>query len=945
MRSMINLTIQTEFNFKNTYGKIEDVIGLTNGQKAVGVADPNNTFAHIYLEKQCQKFSIKPIFGVRLMVVDRPEEKVRSRFGPEYIFIAKNIDGFKEINELVKTSYDKFYYKAMISTEDMLGVSANVFVICECPQTFERLDYIGLSPSTPRMMLDFDVPKVAIQKNRYFRPEEKEIYQLLAGARKSGTGWNFLFNSQTYPQHIVTTEEWFQIWKDEEAINNTHIIAEQCEVEIPRASMVKYNGKKTIEAECIKGALKLGIDLDLEPYKSRYEREIKLIKEKEYPDYFMIVAEMIAKAKKTMLVGPARGSSAGSLVCYLMGITTVDPIPHGLIFERFIDINRMDLPDIDVDFPDVKRQSVIKNLIKDYKANNVCHISNINRMGAKSTIGEIAMALSIPKWEVDLVKESIVDRSGGDARAAMAAADTLNTTDVGKEFLKKYPAVARIEDIEGHATHAGKHAAGIIVCNDEITDFGGVNSREGTIMMDKKSAEAKNLLKIDALGLRTLSILEECADQIGMKYEEYYSLPLDDEKTFQIFKDMRLSGIFQFEGRAMQMLCKNMGCEHFNDIVALTALARPGPLHSGAAAKFISRRTGVEPIEFVCQHESYINETKDTMGVIVYQEQLMNLCRNCGNMSWEDVSEIRKAASKTLGKEFFNQYREKFMKGAKENQIDDQEAVEMWENMMTFGSWGMNLSHSVSYGYISYWCAYMKANHPAEYTVANLNHSSSEESAIRILRDATENDGLEYVPVDPDESGLKWIAKGNVLIGGLTNIKGIAEAKAKEIIAKRKTGGAPSPSLVAKLLNPKTPYDILYPCEHYYGDYYKNYQSYGIPFPLTVANNIEDEGDYILLGRVVKKDLRDLNEYNEVVKRNGVVWNTNNKDLRLVVEDDTNQILCKITRFDFDRMGGQSIYESINEGKSYVIIRGTVKKGWRMIYIKAFYNIGVPDED
>lgn len=945
MKQMINLTLQTEFNFKQTYGQIGDLIGFTNGQKCLGVADPNNTYAHFYLEKHCKEFGMKPIFGVRLMVVDRPEDKVRSRFGPEYIFIAKNVDGFKEMNALVKTCYDKFYYKPMISMEDMLNVSNDVFVIAECPQTIDRLDYIALSPSTPKMMLEFDIPKVAIQKNRYPRAPDKLIYELLAGARKSSTGLNYLFNSQTYPQHILTTEEWYRIWQDEEAIENTHVIAEQCDVEIPKASMVKYKGKKNVEEECLRGALKLGIDLSLEPYASRYKREIGLIKEKDYNDYFLIVSEMINNAKKTMLVGPARGSSAGSLVCYLMGITTVDPIPHGLIFERFIDVNRFDLPDIDVDFPDSKRQSVIKNLITKYKSENVCQIANINRMKAKSAISEIAMALSIPKWETDLVKEAIVDRSGGDARSAMAAADTLNTTDVGKEFLKKYPAVKHIEDVEGHATHLGKHAGGIIVCNDDITNFSGFNSREGVIMMDKKSAEAKNLLKIDALGLRTLSVLEEVADQIGWEYSDFYKLPLDDEKTFKLFQDMRLSGIFQFEGRAMQMLCKNMGVEYFDDIVALTALARPGPLHSGAANKFISRRTGKEQIEYVCNHEAYIAETKDTMGVIVYQEQLMNLCRNCGNMSWEDVSEIRKAASKTLGKEFFNQYREKFLKGAKENEIDDSEAVEMWENMMTFGSWGMNLSHSVSYGYISYWCAYVKAHYPAEFAVANLNHSRNEDSSIALLRDCTENDGLTYIPVDPDISGLNWIVNDGVLIGGLVNIKGIAQAKAKEILAKRKAGQAPSPSMVKKLLDPKTPYDILYPTDHYFGEYYKDYQSFGMPYRPTYINDIEDAGEYIIIGKVSAKEIRDLNEYNEVMKRNGKVWANNNKDFRLTITDDTNQILCKITRFDFDRMNAQKIYESLLEGRTYVIIRGQVKEGWRMIYIKAIHDLGVPDAD
>jgi DNA polymerase III alpha subunit len=441
--------------------------------------------------------------------------------------------------------------------------------------------------------------------------------------------------------------------------------------------MVKYSGKKTLAQMCRKGAEKLGIDLDDDgEYSKRYQYEMDLIHEKDYQDYFLITAEMIQDAKKDMLVGPARGSAAGSLVCYLADITTVDPIKHGLLFERFIDVNRSDLPDIDVDFPDEKRAGVIKKLVKKFKQENVCKIASVSKLKAKSAINEIAMSLSIPKWEVDSVKNSIVDRSGGDARAAMAGYDTLTQTDIGREFLEKFPAMKQIEKLEAHSTHSGTHAAGIIVCNEEISNFGGTNSRDGTIMMDKKGAEAKNLLKIDCLGLRTLSVLEECADQIGMPYSEFPNLPLDDEKTYDIFNDMRLSGIFQFEGQAMTMLCDNMGAHNFNDIVALTALARPGPLHSGAASTYIKRRIGEEEITFVCNDETYMDHVSDTQGVIIYQEQLMKICRDMGRMSWEEVSAIRTATSKTLGKDFFDKYRASFLRGAKENEIEAQSATD-----------------------------------------------------------------------------------------------------------------------------------------------------------------------------------------------------------------------------------------------------------------------------
>jgi DNA polymerase III alpha subunit len=939
---MINLTLRSEYSFKKTFGKITDITKHSNGKDYLGIAELNNTFSHVKFEKICKSEGIKPIFGVRLEVVYDSKLKTRSHYGPEHIFIAKNQAGLKAIYELVKSSYDNFYYKPMVPKSHMDSLNrSDVVIICENPYDLESIDYIGLSPSTNKIMLEFDKPFVALNNNAYSRPWDKEPYELLAGARKHGDGFRYLFNDQTYPRHILSEKEWLRLWPNrQDAIDNTYKIAEQCDVEIPSAPMVKYHSEFDIEALCVDGAKELGIDLKGE-YRERLDRELAVILEKDFTDYFMVVAEMIWKAKKKMLVGPARGSSAGSLVCYLLKITTVDPIKHDLLFERFIDINRPDLPDIDIDFPDEKRQAVIKDLFKTYGKDNVYHIANINKLKAKSALDEFGMSLSIPRYKIDIVKDSIVDRSGGDARSSVAVADTLDQTDAGKKMAEEYPKINLVKQAEWHATHASKHAAGIIVCNNELTNYCGVNTRDSVIMMDKKEAEAKNLLKIDALGLRTLSILEDAALLSNNKIDFYYNIPLDDEKTFKIFKDMRLNGIFQFEGQAMQMLCKQMHVDNFDDVVALTALARPGPLHSGSAAKFIKRRNGDEEIDYICRNEDFLRITGETQGTIVYQEQLMMCARIIGQMSWIDVGEIRRSASKTLGKEHFDKYKERFIPGAIKSGLSETEAQELWDSMVTFGSWGMNKSHSVSYGYISYWCAYMKAHFPLEFTVAALNHTRDPSSAIKILRDATVVDGLEYVAVDPDESDVKWTVQDGKMVGGLTNIKGIAEKKAQEIIYKRENNIRFTPSIMEKLLNPVTPYDILYPTKHFYGDLFKAPHKYGLGTPPTFISEIETEedGEFTIVGKVVKKDLRDLNEYNELVKRGGKVLDSDNLFLRLIVEDDTDQIMCKIERFDFDRMNGQMYSETLIEDESWVIIKGKVSKGWRIMKISAIFDL------
>lgn len=942
MKEIVNLSLRTEFSFKSefTYGRISDVMPFENGTGSIGIADVNGTYGFIQLEKMCKAKNIKPIFGVRLMVISDDRVKDRAASGPVYIFIAKNVNGYKEINDLTKTAYDRFYYKPFVTLGDVKRLSDNVFVIAENFIDPARIDYIALTNTTPKMMLDWDIPKVAINNNFYPTAADKTNYELLCGARKHGTSFRFMFNAQTYPMHILTTPEWYRIWKDDEAIENTYRIAAECNVSIPSATMVRFPEKANITTKCLVGAARKGVDLDDPEYKARFERELEIIIEKDYVDYFLVVADMIVEAKRHMLVGPSRGSCAGSLVCYLMDITTIDPIKHGLIFERFIDLNRHDLPDIDIDFPDNKRGDVIKYLIRKYKPENVCHISNINRLKAKSAIGNTAMALSIPYMDAEIVKESIVDRSGGDARAAMAARDTLESTQVGKDFMKKYPAMEAAFALESHAVHTGKHAGGIIVCNEEITRYCGMNTKDGCVMMDKKDAEIKNLLKIDVLGLRTLTILEEAANLAGFDFRDYYELPLDIEKTFTVFNEMRLSGIFQFEGQAMMMLCKEMGVHCFDDIQAITALARPGPLHSGGANTFAKRKTGAEPVEYISNHPIFVDEVKDTYGVIIYQEQLMNLCRKLGNMSWEEVSDIRRAASRTLGKEFFDQYRNSFLKGTRENNIPGNEAIEIWENMMTFGSWGMNKSHTVAYGYISYWCAFMKTHYPLEFAAATMNHIKSEEAALKMLRDMYENDKIEYIDVDPDESDVKWTIKDGKLLGGLTNIVGIAEKQAKDIIRARKTGKPLTNAQYVKLISGTTPYEILYPAQHWWGDYTERPWKYGLPYAPTPIAEINEPGEYIIIGMARQKDLRDMNEYNELVKRGGKVLEEHDKYLRIVVEDDTGQILTKIDRFNYLDMNGPMWADKIVTDKTWLIIKAELKAGgWRVLNINAIADL------
>lgn len=929
---MIHLALRTEFNFKQCFGFTEKIVDYAEAG-AIGVADNGNTFAHLKHHKSCLADEVKPILGVRLMVIDKNIPKVKL-FGSPYIFIARNQVGLSELYQIVKVAYDQFYYHPRLFQSNLRHISKNVIVIATSFSTDNRIDFIGIDQTTPEWIANSagHLPKVAICKNWYQDVDDREVYQLHVGTRK--------MEAQTFPQHILTDDEWLHLWPGHEnAIAMTHEIANMCEnYNLPVAPMVSYTGKVTLKELCVAGARKLKISLDDPQYSERLDRELKLIAEKKYGDYFLIVAQMTRSAKKKMLVGPSRGSSAGSLVCFLAGITEVDPIRFDLLFERFIDINREDLPDIDIDFPDKKRALVIKSLVDVYGADHVSHIATVSTMKPKSSIGNFAQGLCIPKYETDAVKLAIIERSRGDARSMMRIQDTFDTTEVGKEFIKKYPEMEIVYEIEGHASHSGVHAAGIIVCNDRLTKYGGINSRDGVLMMDYRDAEKLNLLKIDCLGLRTLSVLESVADQIGMPYEDFYKLPLDDQKTLDIFNGMRLSGIFQFQGNALQYVTRQMGVETFDDICAITALARPGPIHSGGTNTFIGRRTGANPVEYLSNHDSVVKHTKATYGVIIYQEQLMSIGREYGQLSWSDVGALRKAASKSLGEDFFNKYRDKFIEGAIDNGADEDEANKVWESMVTFGSWGFNKSHAYGYGRISYLTAWCKAHHPLEFAIANLNNAKREDHAIKILRDLVKNDGIEYTAFDPDVSVEEWSVHEGKLLGGLKTLKGIGTKKARKILAAREGLDHYTPSMVRTLMDPDTPFNILFPCEHYWGGFFNNPNDYGLDEPPVTIDTVTEPGNYLFVGKMVDRNIRDLNETQSVARRDGRYLTEHTLFLNLIMEDDTDSIVATVNRYHYEAIG-RSIAEKGKVGTDWYLIKGKIRDKWRRVDIQEILNL------
>lgn len=931
---MIRLALKSEYNFRKTFMHMAEIKDYVIGD-SIGIADINGCYSHPYIEKICKANKLKTIYAVRLSVVKDAtiKEKPRGSFGVEFIFIAKNYDGVVEINELVGKSIENFYYRPNISYIDVNSLSSNVVVISKevCPC---RIDFIGIDLTNIDRYKHLD-NIVYVDNNYYPVKEDKAVYECLASPR---------FENQTYPQHILTIEE-INYYFPKCAIDNTDLISSMCEdIVMKQAETTVYTGNDNIVEWITNGAIDRGIDLSKEPYKSRIKYELDLIESKHYVDYFLMNADLIRYSKSKMYVGPGRGSSSGSLVAFCMGIVDVDPVKYGLIFERFIASDRFDPPDIDTDYNDKLRVKAIKYLADTYGHSKVKHISNLSKLKAKSAITEFAKALDIPPFETIALKDSIIVRSSGDRRVNDTLIDTLKGTESGKAFIEKYPEMMVLGRIEGHSSHTSVHAAGIIVCNDKLTDYitvgsasANIKNRTTVIQCDKKAAENRGLLKIDMLGLRTLTILQDVAEMAGFDYNEYARFKLDDPKVFDIFNNMRLSGIFQFEGEALQMVTSKMGVKNFYDICAITSLGRPGSLNSGGTDRFVKYRTGKEvPVYLSDKHKEI---TEETYGIVIYQETMMNIVRDIAGLTWKQVSQIRRISSKSMGDETMAEFKDTFINGCLAMNETEETAEALWKDIASAGSWIFNKSHAISYAMISYYCAWAKTYHILEFVAANLNNAKSPESALRILRDAVMYDGVDYVHIDVDNSIERWQVVDGKLIGSLTDLPGVGLTKAKNIMGARKGYKKWTPSMIKMMDNPVTIFSILYPTKYHWGDLYKNSKDYGLKYKPINISEVGDKGSSYIIGCLTSIDLRDINDAEAIARRDGRTVDGQPMYVNFKIEDDTGMMFCVVERRSFARFGKMIL--DAKEGEDWFCVKGeiSVNLGWKRVYVKGLVNL------
>lgn len=845
------LRVRTEYSYRNCYGPVTRVAEALEalGSQAAGIVDTTGTWGHVAFTKALKETSVKPMYGTEFTIA-------RGDFKPQCWVLAEELAAFYRLSSANPT------------TEEELIAAKGVIRFAGAALTNpDAFDYIDINPRSTRQtaraleLAKFTgKPIVLTSDNDY--PTLDDQARFLA--------WNDA--KKMTPQHLINADEAWTHFKPfisskhyHQILHHTNEAAERCSgLKLPEAPIISVEGDLAAMVE--EGReYRLGrghIEEWTEEYQKRLDRELAMIAEKEYESYFIVVADMIIWAKERMLVGPARGSSAGSLACYLLQITEVDPLVHNLIFERFIDVNRFDLPDIDIDFSDKRRELVFDYVAEKYGREAVARIGSVNRLKPRSVIAHVGKKLAIPAGASFSVTNVLIEHSSGDARYGYGLEDTLTTTQAGKDFTEKFPEARLMGELENHASHSGQHAAGVIVANVPVVEYCTV--RDGIAHIDKKDAEVLNLLKIDALGLRTLGVIEDTG---CITMQELYDLKLDDPEVFQIFNDRKFSGVFQFEGPAQRRVSIQVPITSFKQIDHVTALARPGPLGGGAAHSYIRRNHGTEEITY--RHPSMEEYLGDTHGVVLYQEQVMRICREVGNFSWADTSAIRRIMSKSMGQEFFDKYGARFVEGAARLGIPPEEAAEIWNEICSFGSWGMNKSHTVSYAIISYWCAYMKRYHPLEYAAASLRNAKDAEQTIEILREL-HSEGVTFVPFDADLSQANWTAADGQLIGGYTNLVGIGAIKAEHYINKRAEKGLTDKDREA-LAKRKAKHQDLTPAHTMWQAIYDAPHEYNIHGKVRQFDELEDNENAVVICQLIKQDRRDKNEAMLVNKRGGTM--------------------------------------------------------------------------
>ena len=663
------------------------------------------------------------------------------------------------------------------------------------------------------------VPLVATSDVHYPHPDDNDMQVILHAARRGSKGFEEQASSWEYDirlthplsdKHIHQRLMGTGLTKREaaQAILATEEIASRCNVKLPQVGRLRFpyppgETNETLIWKWIQAGWRNRIKRSehmrahKDEYKARLKYEMGLIKSKDFIDYFLMLSDLVGRAKdRGIPVGPARGSAAASLVCWLLRITEVNPMLFPvMLFERFIDINRTDIPDVDLDFADDRRDEMRLMAIETYGADHVGNIGTFTKYKGKNSLDDVARVHGIPAWEVKIIKDLIVERSGGDSRFDNSLEDTVEMFPQAKAVMDKYPELAAAYRMEGNYRDMSVHAAGLVIANEPINDTCAMYTRESqgrqlsVLAVDKYDAEYLGLMKADFLGLTTMGAIRLMLNYIGMDLEDMYDVDLNDPKVIQAFRDGDVVGVFQFWGGTTRIVNHDVAPDTFLELCDINALARPGPLHSGSTADYIAVKRGQKKPEHL--HPIVDRLTKDTKGQIIYQEQILSLVREVGGFPWTHAQEIRKIISLKKGEAAFNEKEEMFHEGsARLHGMDRETSVKIWRRLVTAGTYAFNAAHCVSYSTLAYWTMWFKVYHPVAFYAACLAKYNNKDldQQFFLLRDGLKH-GIEFLPVDPVRSGATWAPDGDCVRAGFEQVDGIAHKLSSQILEARERDG------------------------------------------------------------------------------------------------------------------------------------------------------------
>ena len=782
-----------------------------------------------------------------------------------------------------------------------------------------------------------------------------------------------------------------------DAISNTAAIADMCTVELPKNKPIRYplKGSGSNDTESLvrqwlnegwhfRAITNSNMRKNRKAYVERVELELGMMKDKDFLDYFLVLSDAVRWAKDNKIpVGPARGSAAASLVCYLLRITEVDPMlfPH-MLFERFIDPTRTELPDVDLDFADDRRIEVKHYLERKYGKDHVGNIGNFTRYRGKNSIDDVARVYGIPAWECNTIKDLIIERSGGDSRISDSLQDTFDMFPKAADVLTRFPQLQNAVRLEGNYRGMGVHAAGIVISNSPITDTCAVYTRTNgdgeevsVIAYDKKDGEYVGMLKADFLGLSTMGMIGLAIDTIGMDLEDLYRIPLDDPKTLHAFRTGDLTGIFQFEGRATRIVCNDVVPDHFQHLADINALSRPGPLFSGMTAAYVEVKHGRAKPEKL--HPIVDKLTDWTYGQIVYQEQVLSTIREVGGFPMAKVHDIRKIISQKLGEAQFEAMYSEFEDGCKRlHGIDAALAQKIWRFMATSATYSFNIAHCISYSMLAFWQMWIKQHHPTAFYAAQLQ-KVNDEKRMKLMQDALRHQIAVMAP-DLAVSQRTWSAPSEGIVrAGFLQIPGIGPKTAENVVSWRDqyvstNGVAPEwPEMVQiKGIGPKTVDKIRDFVEaedpfqlNRVANLFKLLRKqitpgnqYGIPVPTHVSETIPRNGTHdniVWMGIPKFKNYQDFienqrsrygKEIEEIIREM--------KDPHLVkscvvqcFDDYDDDVYCRWNRWQFPKF--QEMLESLSTGGDNVlIVRGIKREDFGVsIHVKDAWVLELSEEE